>query len=186
MVPADILSDDSVRLTACAPADLPTIARWSEQAEFLRLFDARPAYPPSEAALGQWLDERQKAPDAFLFALRRCDDDDLIGYIEIDGVLWSHQTGWLSIAIGNPDQRGRGYGYAGLRLALAFAFHELNLHRLQLTVFSYNRAAIALYEKLGFQREGVYREFLQRDGARHDMYLYGLLRREWEARRAGG
>jgi RimJ/RimL family protein N-acetyltransferase len=49
-------------------------------------------------------------------------------------------------------------------------------------VFSYNKRAIALYEKLGFQREGVYREFLQRDGKRFDMYLYGILRREWDAR----
>ena len=52
---------------------------------------------------------------------------------------------------------------------------------MQLTVFAYNERAIALYEKLGFVREGVYREFLARDGVRYDMYLYGLLRREWEA-----
>ena len=63
---------------------------------------------------------------------------------------------------------------------MRFAFDELNLHRVQLTVFSYNERAIALYEKLGFQREGVYREHLQRDGRRYDMYLYGLLRHEWE------
>jgi RimJ/RimL family protein N-acetyltransferase len=50
-----------------------------------------------------------------------------------------------------------------------------------LTVFSYNDWAIRLYEKLGFQREGVFREFLQRDGQVYDMLLYGLLRREWEA-----
>jgi RimJ/RimL family protein N-acetyltransferase len=37
-----------------------------------------------------------------------------------------------------------------------------------------------VYEKLGFRREGVYRESLYRDGVRYDMYLYGLLRREWE------
>ncbi len=46
-------------------------------------------------------------------------------------------------------------------------------------MFEYNERAIALYEKLGFRREGVYREFLSRDGQRYDMYLYGLLRREW-------
>ncbi len=55
------------------------------------------------------------------------------------------------------------------------------LRRVQLTVFSYNERAIALYEKLGFRREGAFREFLQRDGKQYDMYLYGLLRREWEA-----
>ena len=67
-----------------------------------------------------------------------------------------------------------------MRLLLDYAFGELNLHRFQLTVFAYNERASALYEKLGFVREGVFREFLLRDGTRYDMYLYGLLRREWE------
>jgi RimJ/RimL family protein N-acetyltransferase len=48
----------------------------------------------------------------------------------------------------------------------------------QLTVFSPSRRAIALYEKQGFRREGTLREFLQRDGMRHDVLLYGLLRPE--------
>lgn len=53
--------------------------------------------------------------------------------------------------------------------------------RLLLTaVFAYNEPAIALYENLGFRHEGTFREFLQRDGVRHDMHLYGLLRPEWE------
>jgi RimJ/RimL family protein N-acetyltransferase len=64
-------------------------------------------------------------------------------------------------------------------LALDFAFQELNLHRIQLTVYSYNERAMRMYEKLGFQREGVYREFLLRDGQHHDMLLYGILNHEW-------
>lgn len=95
--------------------------------------------------------------------------------------MWTHQVGWVSVAFGDRANWGKGYGSEAMRVALAFAFHELNLHRVQLTVFSYNERAIALYEKLGFQRDGTLREFLQRDGRRYDMYLYGLLRREWEA-----
>jgi RimJ/RimL family protein N-acetyltransferase len=53
------------------------------------------------------------------------------------------------------------------------------LHRVFLTVFSYNTAAMALYEKLGFTHEGTHREHLQRDGQRFDMVLYGMLRRAW-------
>ena len=68
---------------------------------------------------------------------------------------------------------GRGIGFDQ-------CFDELNLHRVQLTVFDYNKRAIALYEKLGFQHEGTFREFLHRDGRRYDMHLYGLLRREWQ------
>jgi RimJ/RimL family protein N-acetyltransferase len=182
MLFSNLLVGEHVRLTALTPADIPDLARWYQDAGFLRLYDARPAYPQSEAALGQWLEERHKANDTFLFALRLINDEALIGFIELEGILWPHGTCWLSIGIGDAAWRGMGYGSEALRLALRFAFHEINLHRVQLTVFSYNAPAIALYEKLGFRREGMYREFLQRDGIRYDMYLYGLLRHEWEAR----
>lgn len=69
-----------------------------------------------------------------------------------------------------------------MELALDFAFYELNLNRVQLTVFDYNQSAISLYKKLGFQQEGSYREFIHRNGKRHDMLLFGLLKREWESR----
>lgn len=181
MTPSNLLRGTNVRLTALIPNDLPLIAHWYQQSEFLRLFDASPAYPQTEAVLAKWLEERQKATNSFLFAVRLLENDDLLGYVEFDEILWTHQVSGVSIGIGDPTHCGKGYGYEAMQLALTFAFNELNLHRVQLTVFSYNERAIALYEKLGFQREGVYREFLHRDGKRHDMYLYGLLRREWEA-----
>ena len=178
----NLLQGDTVRLTALEREDLAAVARWFQNAQFMRLLDARAAQPTTEAQLLVWMEEQQKSPDAFLLAIRANDDGELLGYIELDGILWPHGTGWLTIAIGDPARWDQGYGYEAAQLALRFAFHELNLRRVQLTVFAYNERAIALYEKLGFQREGIFREFLQRDGQRHDMLLYGLLRREWEAR----
>lgn len=183
MPSSNILHGARVRLTALTTNDLPIIARWHQDGEFLRLFDARPAHPKSEPELAQWLEERHKTSDGFLFAVRPLDSDDLLGYVELDEILWPHQVCGIAACIGDATDRGKGYGYEAMQLALAFAFHELNLHRVQITAFSYNERSTALAEKLGFQREGVFRGFLQRDGQRHDMYLYGLLRHEWEARR---
>jgi RimJ/RimL family protein N-acetyltransferase len=186
MILADNLwSGAGVRLTAVTKDDLPALARWYADAGFLRLLDARPARPQTQEELGKWLEEAQKSPTGYLFAVRPLDSDTLLGFIEVDGILWSQGAAWLGIGIGDRDNWGKGIGAEVMRLALKFAFAELNLHRVQLTVFAYNDRAIALYEKLGFQREGIFREFLHRDGARYDMYLYGLLRREWEARQAG-
>lgn len=182
MICSNLLSGARLQLTALTRNDLPTITRWYQDAQFLRLFDARPAYPQTEAALTQWLEERQKATDAFLLAVRLHNSERLLGYIEFDGILWSHQVSGVAVCIGEPAERGKGYGYEAMQLALRFAFHELNLYRVQFTAFSYNEPSIALAQKLGFQQEGVYREFLQRDGKRHDMYLFGLLRPEWESR----
>ena len=174
-----LLRGTRVRLTALTPDDLPTIAGWYENAEFLRLYDARPALPKAEAELSRWLEELQKAQDSFTFAIQTLESDHLVGITELDGILWAHGVCGMSIAIGDRANWGKGYGYEAAQLALAFAFDELNLHRVQATVFCYNERSIALFEKLGFRREGVYREFLQRDGERHDMLLYGLLEREW-------
>ncbi len=180
---ANLFRGGRVRLTACTPDDLPALARWYEHSAFPRLFDAAPARPKSAAELARWLEERQRATDGVLFAVRPLEGDDLLGLVELDGILWTHGTGWLSIGFGDPARWGQGYGAEALGLALAFAFDELNLHRVQFTVFAYNERAIALYRKQGFVQEGVYREFLRRDGVRHDMLLFGLLRREWAAGR---
>ena len=180
MILSKLLSGERVRLTALTLDDLPTIARWYEDAEFMRLYDARPAQPKSRTELEQWLAERHKAKDMVAFAVRPQGSDGLIGTVELDGILWVHGVCGFGIAIGDRAHWGQGYGYEAACLSLAFAFDELNLHRVTATVFSYNARSIALLEKLGFQREGVYREFLQRDGARHDMLLYGLLHWEWQ------
>ena len=189
MITPNLLRGDKVRLTAPTSADLPSITRWWADADFLRLYNTAPAAPRNEDQLSRRFDFSQTTPDVFLFAIRPLEEDAIIGLLEFDGVDWSNRTTFVSIGIGEPDYRGRGYGRDAMAVALRFAFHELNLHRVCLTVFSYNVPAIALYERLGFTREGVYREHLERDGRRYDMILYGLLRREWEAaaeQRGGG
>jgi RimJ/RimL family protein N-acetyltransferase len=177
----NILVGTNLRLTALSSVDLPIITAWYNDAGFLRLYDARPAYPKSEETLREDLEEGRKKADAFLFAARPVNGEELIGYVELDGILWPHRVAWLGLGIGERANWGKGYGREMLALALRFAFSELNLHRVQLTVFSYNERAIAMYEKAGFRREGVFREFMQRDGQRYDMYLYGLPSEEWES-----
>ena len=176
----DHLRGECVRLSALAEGDVPEIARWFQDGAFMRLLDAVPARPKTEPELREWLERSRNNDSGYLFAVRPLDGEQLLGYIELDGILWNMAVAWFSIALA-PEQRNQGYGYDALRVALRFAFGELNLHRVQLTVFDYNKPAIAVYEKLGFRREGTFREFLQRDGRRYDMLLYGLLRAEWEA-----
>jgi len=185
--PERLLCGRRVRLTALNQDDVPTIARWTCDTAMLRLFDAVAARPQSEAEIARKLEAWERAENGFYFAIRSVDDgkEGLVGIIELDGVLWPHGVCDFSIAIGDPGEWGLGYGYEAAELALAFAFSELNLHRVTATVFSYNKRSQGLLEKLGFRREGVFREFLERDGERHDMLLYGLLRPEWERRRRG-
>lgn len=182
MITPNLLRGEKVRLTAVAPGDMATIARWWSDPDFLRLYNSAPSAPRNEDQLSRRIDPSQTSTDTFLFAIRLLDDDQLIGLLEFDGVEWANRTTFVSIGIGEPRYRAQGYGRDAMRAGLRFAFHELNLYRVCLTVFSYNEPAIALYEGLGFVREGTYREHIERDGRRYDMLLYGLLRPEWESR----
>lgn len=177
---SDLLKGPTIRLTAITPDDIPTLARWYQDGLFMRLFDAEVARPKTAKEVEEYVTGQQKAPNAFVFAARPLDSDFMIAYVELDGINWAQRVGWISIAIGDSARRNQGYGTEAMRLLLQFAFDEVNLRRVQLTVFSYNPAAMSLYEKLGFRHEGTFREFLERDGRTYDMLLYGLLRREWE------
>ncbi len=66
-----------------------------------------------------------------------------------------------------------------MKLLLHYAFGTINLHRVELAVFSFNERAIRSYEKLGFQREGVQREVLYYDYEYHDAISMSILAREF-------
>ncbi len=68
---------------------------------------------------------------------------------------------------------------------LGLAFERIGLHRVGLSVFSFNERAIRSYEKAGFRLEGRAREAIARDGERCDELTMGILADEWLAPRAG-
>ncbi|MFW5771934.1 MAG: GNAT family N-acetyltransferase [Phototrophicaceae bacterium] len=179
MTPGNLFIGQRVRLTAINEADIKSLENWYADAEFARLWDATPAYPRSYTQWKKWLADAEAEKDSYMFGIRLVDEPALVGLIDLSGIQWPGGSAWLGMGIGDPAQRGQGYGTEALALTLNYAFCELNLHRVQLTVFSYNLPAIRLYEKSGFALEGAYRESLIRDGQRFDMLLYGILRHEW-------
>lgn len=176
-----LLRGDRVRLAAHEKDDNPIIRRWYDDPEFPHLLEYFPARPQRLEAVETALDRMDRSEKDFLFGIRLVETDDLIGLISLEQIDWPNGTAWMGVGIGEAEHRGKGYGTEAIRLLLKFAFHEINLHRVQLTVFAYNPAAVAVYEKLGFTKEGVFRQRLHRDGQRHDVLIYGLLRPEWEA-----
>jgi len=173
-----LLTGEQLKLGPLREKDLDTLAKWYEDTAFLRFYDFHPAVPKTREQLAG-IYKNGGSEEFIPLAVRKVKDDDLIGLVEIDGISYTNRFAWISIGLGVETERGRGYGYEALSLAIKFAFDELNLERLQLNVISYNTAGIRLYEKLGFKKEGVYREAVLRDGIRSDLYLYGLLRKEW-------
>ncbi len=68
------------------------------------------------------------------------------------------------------DWQGRGIGTALLAAAIDLADNWLNLRRIELTVYTDNAEALALYRKFGFEIEGTLADFAFRNGSYIDAY----------------
>jgi RimJ/RimL family protein N-acetyltransferase len=177
-----LLVGERIRLSALLESDAAVMQKWFDDVYFMRHYDMVPAIPKSLKAVSELIENYGSSGESCVFAIRPVDSDQIIGVAGFDEIIWSNGTATLFIGIGDQSLRGKGLGKEALRLLLDFGFSELNFHKVQLCVLEYNAPAIRLYEGGGFVREGAYRQFILREGKRYDMYLYGLLKSEWEAR----
>jgi putative acetyltransferase len=74
------------------------------------------------------------------------------------------------------DWQGKGIGAALVQAAVDLAEKWLNLSRIELTVYTDNQAAIALYKKFGFEIEGTMRKAAFRDGVFADAYMMARIK----------
>ncbi|QND53366.1 GNAT family N-acetyltransferase [Phyllobacterium sp. 628] len=77
----------------------------------------------------------------------------------------------------HDDFTRRGIGKALLRALIDAADNWLNIKRIELTVYCDNAAAIRLYEKFGFEREGLHRDYAFKQGGFVDAVAMARLRK---------
>jgi RimJ/RimL family protein N-acetyltransferase len=102
-------------------------------------------------------------------------EDKVVGWCDITSLhrhIFAH-TGSLGIGV-IADYRGRGIGEELMRAALTRA-KEIGLTRIGLTVREHNKAALALYKKIGFIEEGIHRKAVRVEADYEDLISMGLL-----------
>ena len=178
MIGRELLQGEEIELVALGRAHANAIVQWYHNAEFMRSYSSAASVPKTEEDVLQTIEKYRRSETQCMFGLQRRADQALVGMGGLDDISWRNRVGFMALSI-DPEHWGEGYGTEALQLLLRFAFMEMNLHKVQLTVFSYNERATALYRRAGFVREGAFREFIWRDGQRFDMILMGLLASEW-------
>lgn len=76
----------------------------------------------------------------------------------------------------HDDWQGKGVGTALMRAGVDLADNWFNLTRLELEVYADNEPAVRLYERFGFEREGLLRQHAYRDGRYVDAIMMARLR----------
>ena len=100
-------------------------AKWSEDASYLALIQKQIAQPLSSAQIRKKGRPAENQFDIFQFAIRRVEDHQLLGFVELRNIQWNHGIAWVAIRLGDPTTRGQGYGREALRLIELYAFYEL-------------------------------------------------------------
>lgn len=91
-----------------------------------------------------------------------------------------HRRAELFYALRSDDVKRKGYMTEVLPKVLTVGFNEMNLHRIEALVASWNTPSLRLLERCGFTKEGTMREDYCVDGKNEDSDCYSLLCWEWE------
>jgi RimJ/RimL family protein N-acetyltransferase len=166
------------------PEDLAHVRRWYHDPELARL-TRYSLVPMRDEEIDRFFHARLMSPESVAYAIEVRDSGRLIGLTTFSNLDPDNGSVLFHISIGEQDAWGRGYGTEATRLMLGLAFDSIGLHRVSLSVFSFNERAIRSYEKAGFRLEGRAREAILRDGQRRDELTMGILAVEWRASRAG-
>lgn len=106
------------------------------------------------------------------------DGDQRLGFVGLFDIEQRHRNAEFAIMI-DPVHQGKGYAAAATKLAIDYAFSVLNLHKLYLIVARANEKAKHIYEKVGFQVEGVMNEHFFINGEYHDAVTMCMFQRDY-------
>ncbi len=166
-----------VRLRALDNSDLMHCLNYSNDYEVMRGASGAILFPSTvddEArAMGQ---NTSYSSGEYQFAIETLEGSRFIGKCGFTRVNWKNRLAELAILIGEKDCRGKGYGADAIRTLCKFGFEEMNLHKIKALVFDFNEPALRCYAACGFQREGLLRQEMYREGAYHDVVILGLIR----------
>jgi len=101
---------------------------------------------------------------------------------EVNWYWKSEETYWMEIGvvIFNEKYWGKSLGFQALQLLITEKFKEnSHLVRLGISTWSGNVRMMRLAEKLGMQKEAVYRKARIVNGEYFDSVSYGILKEEW-------
>jgi RimJ/RimL family protein N-acetyltransferase len=174
------VSGKRVRLRAITAHDLNHVHRWRSDPQITRYWVTREALSPVE--LQSWLDDKRRSSD--LGFIVEDETGTAIGIVDLFNINRQHRRAELSLMIGERDRQGMGYGREALMAILDHAFAPgrdggQELHKVSLSVFAENFAAIKLYESCGFREDGVLREDMYYDRTWHDQILMSILAQEF-------
>jgi len=171
---------EKIKLRALTASDIQKTLQWNNQDDIKKLYAGHP-FPVNIEMELEWYDKITKSNfPATVFGIELLKEEKLIGYSILKNINLIHRKAEFGILIGEKEERGKGYSKIATSKTLEFGFNQLGLYRIYLFVQSNNKAAIKLYEKLGFRNEGELRNSVFKNGEFINEKVMGFLKEEFD------
>lgn len=127
------------------------------------------------------LNELHKMALGFYLLIIHAESGDMLGTISFSNLsrfpLHACNVGYSL----DKEQQGKGIMTRAMRLACGYMFRIQNLHRIMASYMPRNKRSEAVLNKLGFQQEGMARDYLLINGHWEDHNLTSLINPDWKA-----
>lgn len=169
------LKGEKVNLRALEPEDLEFLFLVENDEEFWEVSATKTPY--SKFVLRQYLENSHKD----IFEVRQlrlviCDKENApLGFIDLFDFEPAHRRAAIGIIIRNKVHRQKGFGLEAVHLVSKYAFAHLGLHQVYANVGTDNVSSRLLFEKAGFVRCAVKKDWIFKDGSYKDELLYQLI-----------
>lgn len=157
---------------------LDKVLAWRTSPEVTRWM--RTDVEPDGAAQQRWF-ERVREDGTCAHWLVRLDRREVgLAYLtDID-----RQAGCCSCGFYIGEADARRHGGLVLPCLVNHVFGVLGFHKIWGEVLAGNDNVLKMHDVLGYRPVGVFREHVLKDGVRHDLHLFEMLRADWEERAA--
>ncbi|MFK7812298.1 MAG: GNAT family N-acetyltransferase [Maribacter sp.] len=171
------LKGDKIYLRALEPEDLQFLYELENDTSIWEISGTTTPY--SKHVLQLYLDNvHRDIYEVKQLRLCVCDlEDTIVGLVDLFDYDPKNNRAGLGILIKNLNKRNQGTGSQAIILLLEYAFSVLNIHQIFANVAEDNKASIHVFEKLGFEKVGLKKDWILVDGSYKNEILYQKIKK---------
>lgn len=152
------LAGDRVYLRNMDLSDVsPKYQAWLADPEVARYLISGPL-TCSLSSLQAYVQTQLQSPETLFLAIVLKEGDRHIGNIKLSPIDQRHGRATLGLLIGEKDTWGKGYATEAIQLLTHYAFQNLELHKINASIFSPNEGSLKAFQKAGYKVGAIMKE----------------------------
>jgi diamine N-acetyltransferase len=167
---------EKINLRALEPEDLALLYEWENNNSYWIISNT--LTPFSKYTLKRYLKNSHKniyETGQLRIMIDLIDEKKTIGTLDLFDFDPFHNRAGLGILIADEAERRKGYASMALKCLINYCFTTLQLHQLYCNILANNCESMDLFQKLGFVRIGIKKDWIKIADGYLDEYMFQLI-----------